>query len=200
MEKYRTNVLKKIGILNKLKHTLPQEIKIILYNSLILPHINYCIMAWGFHSNRILKLQKKALRIITLSKYNSHSEPLYKKLDFLKVDDIFKLQQLKFYYKYLHDNLPAYLQNWKLIPNDNVHTHDTRIKNELYTFRAKHEFAKKCLRHNLPLIVNNIPDIVKEKLITHILNGFAKYVKQNVLQTYNDACTITNCYICNMQN
>ena len=47
---------KKIGILNKLKHTLPQEIKIILYNSLILPHINYCIMAWGFHSNRILKL------------------------------------------------------------------------------------------------------------------------------------------------
>ena len=107
---------KKIGILNKLKHTLPQEIKTILYNSLILPHINYCIMAWGFHSNRILKLQKKALRIIiiTLSKYNSHSEPLYKKLGFLKVDDIFKLQQLKFDYTYLHDNLPAYLQNWKL--------------------------------------------------------------------------------------
>ena len=75
---------KKIGILNKLKHTLPQEIKIILYNSLILPHINYCIMAWGFHSNRILKLPKKALIIITLSKYNSHSEPLYKKTRFLK--------------------------------------------------------------------------------------------------------------------
>ena len=36
-------------------------------------------MAWGFHSNIILKLQKKALRIITLSNYNSHSEPLYKK-------------------------------------------------------------------------------------------------------------------------
>ena len=136
-----------------------------------------------------------------MSKYNSHSEPLYKKLGFLKVDDIFKLiQQLTFYYKYLHDNLPAYLQNWKLIPNDNVHTHDTRIKNELYIFRAKHEFAKNCLRHNLPFIVNNIPDIVKEKLITHSLNGFAKYVKQNLLQTYNDACTITNCYICNMQN
>ena len=65
------------------------------------------------------------------------------------------------------------------------------------------------IRHNLPLIVNNISDIVKDKLITHIvkdklithsLNGFAKYVKQNLLQTYNDACTITNCYICNMQN
>ena len=52
---------KKIGILNKLKHTLPQEIKIILYNSLLLPQNNYCIMAWGFHSNIILKLQKKSI-------------------------------------------------------------------------------------------------------------------------------------------
>ncbi len=100
-------------------------------------------MAWGFHSNRIFKLKKKTLRIITLSKYNSHSVPLYTKLGFLKVDDIFKLQLLTFYYKYLHDNLPAYLQDWKLISKDSVHTHDTRIKNELHTFRARHAFAKK---------------------------------------------------------
>ena len=57
----------KIGILNKLKHVLSLEIKTILYNSLILPHINYCITAWGFQPGRILKLQKKTVRIITLS-------------------------------------------------------------------------------------------------------------------------------------
>ena len=79
---------KKIGILNKLKHTLPQEIKLILYNSLILPHTNYCIMAWGFHSSRILKLQKKALRIITLSNTIHILNHSIKKLGFLKVDDI----------------------------------------------------------------------------------------------------------------
>ena len=50
---------KKIGILNKLKHTLPQEIKIILYNSLILPHINYCIMAWGFSFKQNIETSKK---------------------------------------------------------------------------------------------------------------------------------------------
>ena len=43
-----------------------------------------------------MKLQKKALRNITLSNYNSNIEPLHKKLSMLKVDDIFKLQQLKF--------------------------------------------------------------------------------------------------------
>ena len=56
-------------------------------------------MSWGFQSNRFIKLQNKALRIIKLSIYNSHTKPLYKQLCMLKVD-ILKLQQLQFYYKY----------------------------------------------------------------------------------------------------
>ena len=56
--------------------------------------------------------------------------------------------------------------------------------------------------HASPLVVGpiDISDIVKDKLATHSLNGFAMYVKLNLLQTYNDACTITNCYICSLQN
>lgn len=83
-EKISNACSKKIGILNKLKHVLSQQIKTLLYNSLIVPHINYCIMAWGFQTNRIIKLQKKALRIITLSNYNSHTEPLHKKTQHVK--------------------------------------------------------------------------------------------------------------------
>ena len=125
-------------------------------------------MVWGFQTNRIINLQKKALRIITLSNYNSHTEPFHKKLSMLKVDDILKLQQLKFYYKYLHNNLPVYLQNWRIIFNYDIHNYDKLIKNEIYTYITKHEFAKKCLRHKLPFLFNNIPTIVKEKLNIHI--------------------------------
>ena len=57
------------------------------------------------------KTTEKTLRIITLCNYISHTEPLYKNLCLLKVDDILKLQQWKFYYKYLHHDLPIYLQN-----------------------------------------------------------------------------------------
>ena len=38
---------KTIGILNRLKHMLPLEIKIMLYNALLLPHIN-CFTTWGY--------------------------------------------------------------------------------------------------------------------------------------------------------
>ncbi len=80
-----------------------------------------------------MKLQKKTVRIITLNKYNLHSDPIFKILDFLKVDDLFKLQQLKMYYNYSYYNVLIYFQNWILIPKCVVHKHDTRNKHELYT-------------------------------------------------------------------
>ncbi len=43
-----------------------------MYNSLILPHINYGLVAEGYSSDRITTLQKNAIRTISLSKYNSH--------------------------------------------------------------------------------------------------------------------------------
>ena len=58
-----------------------------------------------------------------------------------------------------------------------VHSHDTRDKNKIYTYKVKHAFAQKCLRHCLQLLLNNLPEIVKEKLISHSTQGFAKYVK-----------------------
>ena len=58
-EKICNKCTKMIGILNILKYVLPLGIKIMLYNSLILPHINYCIMAWGYKGIRLLKIQKK---------------------------------------------------------------------------------------------------------------------------------------------
>ena len=96
------------GILNKLKQFLPQHILRTMYNSIILPHINYGILAWGYQTQRIFILQKKAIRIITLSKYNAHTAPIYKELKLLKVSDIYKLQELKFYHKLINKQLPEY--------------------------------------------------------------------------------------------
>ena len=52
---------KTIGVLNKLNYFLTLTVKLILYNSLILPRLNG-IMTWGYKCDRINKLQKKAMR------------------------------------------------------------------------------------------------------------------------------------------
>ena len=40
-------LVKTVGVLNILKKTLPLNILRIIYNALILPHLNYGILAWG---------------------------------------------------------------------------------------------------------------------------------------------------------
>ena len=65
------------GQLNKLKNMLPIHLHILLYNTLLLPHINYCVLlAWENTSDRIEKMQKRTVRLITVSKYNARTSPL----------------------------------------------------------------------------------------------------------------------------
>ena len=67
--------------------------------------------------------------------------------------------------------------------------------NKIYTYKVKHAFEQKCIRHSLPLLLNNLPEIVKEKLISHSTQGFAKYVKSHFSQNYQVAYTIQDCYV-----
>ena len=57
-----------IGVLTRLRHLVPLDVLHLLYNSLLLPHINYSLLAWGHQPSKITNLQKKCLRIITNSK------------------------------------------------------------------------------------------------------------------------------------
>ena len=117
VNKIGNKILQTIGVINKLKHLIPQKTLLTIYNSLILPHINYCILTWGHDSNRILKLQKKAIRIIVKGSFYTHSDPIFKKFNILKVNDIHLHQQLKFYFKLLNNILPDHFYDFNLALN-----------------------------------------------------------------------------------
>ncbi len=59
-----------------------------------------------------------------------------------------------------------------------------------------HDYARKCVRYNIPSTVNNTSINIIEKVYTHNIQGFSKYVKLNLLQSYKENCTIYDCYIC----
>ncbi|XP_042146490.1 uncharacterized protein LOC121835973, partial [Ixodes scapularis] len=64
-----------VGILTKLRFFLPTNIKLLIYNSLFLSHINYCHLVWGITTTsnltKLFSLQKKAVRVITGSPYDA---------------------------------------------------------------------------------------------------------------------------------
>ena len=73
-----------------MQNILPSKIILFLYNTGILPYINYCILSWGKENDAILSLQKRAVRAIASAGYRSHSEPLFIFYNILKVNDIYK--------------------------------------------------------------------------------------------------------------
>ena len=99
VQKTSNKISRIIGVLCRLKNYLPKHILRTLYNSLILPHLQFFVLTWGFKMGRVELLQKRAVRVISCSKYNAHTDPLFKQLNLLKVKDMFDLNALKLFYK-----------------------------------------------------------------------------------------------------
>ena len=82
-----------IGVINKVKYYFPTSTLLMLYSSLILPYLNYGIIAWGHthttYLDRILLLQKKALWIICHTSWRAHTDTLYLENNILKIYDYF---------------------------------------------------------------------------------------------------------------
>ena len=198
--KISSKISRTIGIINKLKHLLPLNIKVTMYNSLILPYINFGILLWGFKCSNIEKLQKKAIRCITCSRYNAHTEPLFKDLKLLKISDIFTLAKLKFYYKYVNANLPVRLLSFSFIPLNVIYNHSARNCNKLFMNRVKSVFGKQSLTYDIPTVINETDANIIEKIYTHSFHGYSLYIKNRFLSKYQYVCNRLNCYICQNSN
>ena len=88
-----TKITKNIGLLYRISVSCPKIMGRRLYYAFILPYMNYCNIIWGgaakVHLDKLLKLQKRAVRIITGSSYLEHSAPLFRQLEFLKLGDLY---------------------------------------------------------------------------------------------------------------
>ena len=58
IEEISKKISRTIGVLKKLQLTVPKNILLSIYNALILPQINYCLLCWGYDSSAIFLLQK----------------------------------------------------------------------------------------------------------------------------------------------
>ena len=74
-------IKRSIGILSKLRYYVDLSILIKLYYALIYPFLTYGIIIWGNTYPTTIQplsvLQKKAVRIMTFSKFDEHSSPLF---------------------------------------------------------------------------------------------------------------------------
>ena len=92
------------------------------------------LVIWGDTHLRTLKpliiLQKKAMRVMTFSRFDDHSSPLFKRLRILKFTHLITLHMTMFMYKYHRRLLPSSLDDL-FTPVHQIHSYDTRLSSNL---------------------------------------------------------------------
>ena len=116
-------ISKNVGILSRLKSYVPSETLKTIYNSLVMPYLQYGILVWGFECQRLQTLQKKCIRLVTNSYEFEHTEKLFKSLKTLKILDISKYKCLILFHKFKNNSLPTYISNiFSYFSVNNVHS------------------------------------------------------------------------------
>jgi hypothetical protein len=106
---------KSLYILNRVKQLISPSSLRKLYFSLFHSHLLYCINILGCTSqtniNRILVLQKKAVRVISKASYNAHTTPLFLVNKILPFDKLIRLHRLLFMHSIAYEYAPATFEN-----------------------------------------------------------------------------------------
>ena len=149
-------ISKVIGIMYRLRSNIPEDILLTIYNSLIMPHFNYCHLVWGCNIHKGHKLhlwQKNALRIITNSHVIAHSEPLCKRLRVVKVIDMFQIIMWKLCYKLMNNMLLFYFNMLK--PSMPVVCDYYGLRNpKIHLPTIGNNFAKQLVQYSLIKLLN----------------------------------------------
>ena len=189
------------GILYKIRPFVNIKVLKTLYYSLIYPHLNYAIEIWGsadnIHLNHIMMLQKRVVRLIYyLDKrqpdYSFPSaDPLFYKLDFLKINQLFQFKIANFIFSCLNKLNPPNFHYWFKLTTL-IHKHNTRSKiidiesmrtsNNLFIpFARTSHYGLKSIKVQGPKIWNTIPPLIR---INTSPNSFKKKLKNYLMTLY----------------
>ena len=105
-------------------------------------------------------------------------EPIFKRLEILKVTDLYKINIYKFYYNLENKNISSYFLNFK---------------NKLHSDKKYNLRTKPILQ---PLIKHEFMKNILCKTKTHNLEGFTNYAKTMMFGTYYESPIYLKCILC----
>ena len=185
---------KQVQVISRLSRVLSESNKMLLYSSFVECYFNYCSLIWHFCSNantyKLEKLQKRALKFITLDFKSSYAQ-LLNKCNKRPLYIVRICKFLEMVYKIVNHTCPSYLNNL------------FTLKNTSFSFRCENNgsiprydtitYGKRSFHYVAPFHWNTLPNTYKEQ---NTLIGFKK-----VLSNWTPKCNCgfcVQCYIFNM--
>ena len=153
------------GVIYRLKSIFPRRILLMLYSTIILPHLNYGILAWGSSAkiqiNKILLIQKRIIRNICDCNFRAHTDPLFFESKILKIDDIFNINLGSMMHKLSKKELPPVLDSL-FKKNNEIHKYSTRQTNHYHLPKTRLRLLQNTFVYNGPKFWNSLHADLKQ--------------------------------------
>ena len=118
-----------IGLISKVRHFVPKTTLLNIYHSLVTPYLTYGLLVWGQASNsyleKLLKLQKRALRLIYFSDHYQHAVPLFTDAGVLPIQFTYYELIANLMFDIRHNNAPCNIRDLFQDVSD-IHSYNTR--------------------------------------------------------------------------
>ena len=155
-----------------------------IYFAIFDSYLSYCCLVWAQNSStiqRIVILQKKAVRIINFQPRNSHTSPLFKQNSILKFQDKICLENILFVSKSLHNLSPSVFNIWFVFSSDQ-HRYETSSSTQgilIKLFYKTNRYGKYSITISAAESWNKIQKQLKDTLLKDLSPNKIKTVVSN---------------------
>ena len=187
LNQIKTKLSRSCGLLAKLRYHVKKELLRAVYFAIFDSVLRYAVQVWGQRRNQTIKeiekLQEKALRIMSFKGRNDPTNPLFKKLEIIKLEDILLCNNCIFAYDQINENLPENFKNLFLTA-ENQHNYNTRGTTNKTIIKAtinSTTYGLKSVQYRAASEWNQI----SKNLNTEEKSQLIKNLREHIFNSYN---------------
>ena len=133
---------------------------------MVYPYLTYGNLIWGnaykSHTQKLVNIQKKIVRLMTFKSYSEHTEPIFNDLKILNLQKLNEYLTSSFMFRYFHlHNLPEIFTDY-FVTNKDIHNYNTRNAALLHKKFNRTNYNKHTLANKRTDVWNNLPSQYKE--------------------------------------
>lgn len=175
-------IAKKLNYLSRIKNDFSLATRATIYNTIILPHFNYCATIMGMFTgeqvSKLQKLQNRAMRILLNANRYENLNRMRVKLDWLSVNEYIKFNMLIFIFRLDKGLLPKYFNCYNVRRLDK-HKYNIRSKDCLCINMCKKSKTSAGVFYRGVQLYNGLPKRLKN---VNGINEFKKLAKQYICE------------------
>ena len=173
IEKINTKMMYWIHMIANARYCMPKSMRLTLYNTLIKPHLEYCVEIWGKtfdkYKNKVVIAQKRAIRVINLQHFRCHTKTLFEQDKIMDFDSLYKFKTFCTAHNIWYGKSPITL----IKRADRL-----RYVNQFYEPIVRQEKIKNFVIYNLKSCWNKLSND-ERKIENH--KTFMKMIKKDIL-------------------